>query len=460
MITPVDFRQKSFRTGIGYDKKDVDSFMVELLRNYEELYRSNAQQISEIKDLSDNIVRYQAMEESLQRELMVAEKTSEEMVKDAADKAKKIESDAKAKAKQLVRSAKEDLAFTHNQTVQLARMYASMKAQLNLMFKHYVDIVNSEDLSMDIDAMEAFGEVPEDIKDAINASEVVPEMNFAASAYIQAMPMPGNKGQGSNNAAFGAFNGDPQMRDESPLGGMSDGSFTGTISGERGDVATAGFGFSSLAESDTFKDPFAGVETESTNEYDDGIKDPFAGTASTSQQTTHKKTKKKVVKEEPEYARPPYDESAYAEEAYEEAAYTEADYAGEDYAQEAPAEEYSQPDYSSVDNYDTSGYSSPSYGEADSYADSAAYGETDAYQSSTAYTGAASYQETGTYASGTGDASVYSEEIPTVNFNTGYDMDEEEEESDALQGDIEERKPAGPRLLGNSEEEDEDFSFS
>lgn len=435
MITPVDFRNKSFRTGIGYDKKDVDSFMVELLRNYEELYRSNAQQISEIKDLSDNIVRYQAMEDSLQRELMVAEKTSEEMIQEAADKAKKIEADAKAKAKQLIKTAKEDLAFTHTQTISLARMYSSMKAQLNMIFKSYVDIVNGEDLSMDIDAMEAFGAVPQEIIDAINASEIVPEMNFAASAYIQKMPAGGQKSQAGGGAAFGSFDGDPQMRDESPLGGMSDGAFTGTISGERGDVATAGFGFSSLAENESYKDPFDGVNVESTNEYNDDLKDPFGGQSSGSGQAAPKRTKKKPAPA-PEYAESA--DNAYAEPGYQESGYAAPPYdepaAGEDYAQAAG---YDQPQYDAP-QYDAPQYDAPQY---------------DAPQYDAPQYDAPGYTGTENTASG---PLHYSEEIPTVNF---VDEDEDEE-SDALSGDIEDKKAAGPRLLGNGDDEDDDFSFS
>ena len=40
MITPVEIQSKSFKSGIGYDKKDVDGFITEILENYEELYLS------------------------------------------------------------------------------------------------------------------------------------------------------------------------------------------------------------------------------------------------------------------------------------------------------------------------------------------------------------------------------------------------------------------------------------
>ena len=33
MITPVEIQSKAFKSGIGYDKKDVDSFINEILEN-------------------------------------------------------------------------------------------------------------------------------------------------------------------------------------------------------------------------------------------------------------------------------------------------------------------------------------------------------------------------------------------------------------------------------------------
>ena len=43
MLTPVDVQNKSFKGGIGFDKKDVEAFMVTLSSDYEQLYRSNVE---------------------------------------------------------------------------------------------------------------------------------------------------------------------------------------------------------------------------------------------------------------------------------------------------------------------------------------------------------------------------------------------------------------------------------
>ena len=42
MLTPVDLQQKKFQHGMGYTKKDVDSFFDIVVMSYTELYKSNA----------------------------------------------------------------------------------------------------------------------------------------------------------------------------------------------------------------------------------------------------------------------------------------------------------------------------------------------------------------------------------------------------------------------------------
>ena len=43
MLTPVDIQQKKFHVGLGYDKKDVNTFFDSVSESYESLYRSNAE---------------------------------------------------------------------------------------------------------------------------------------------------------------------------------------------------------------------------------------------------------------------------------------------------------------------------------------------------------------------------------------------------------------------------------
>ena len=69
MLTPVDLQQKKFQHGMGYTKKDVDSFFDIVILSYTELYKSNAELTNQVKTLTDSLVHYRTTESKLQKSL-------------------------------------------------------------------------------------------------------------------------------------------------------------------------------------------------------------------------------------------------------------------------------------------------------------------------------------------------------------------------------------------------------
>ena len=49
MLTPIEIERKVFKSGIGYEKKDVDLFLKDILDNYEAIYKENV-------ELNDKII--------------------------------------------------------------------------------------------------------------------------------------------------------------------------------------------------------------------------------------------------------------------------------------------------------------------------------------------------------------------------------------------------------------------
>ena len=43
MITPIEMQNKSLKTGLGYDKKDVDAYLKEIQDSYELIYSENVE---------------------------------------------------------------------------------------------------------------------------------------------------------------------------------------------------------------------------------------------------------------------------------------------------------------------------------------------------------------------------------------------------------------------------------
>ena len=66
MLTPIEIERKVFKSGIGYEKKDVDLFLKDILDNYEAIYKENVELNDKINVLSEGIQYYKSIEKTLQ----------------------------------------------------------------------------------------------------------------------------------------------------------------------------------------------------------------------------------------------------------------------------------------------------------------------------------------------------------------------------------------------------------
>ena len=80
MISPEDILAKKFDKGRGYDKKEIDEYLQLLYENYRELYRRNIELQDQVNALNNGLQHYKTIETSLQKALILAEKTADESI--------------------------------------------------------------------------------------------------------------------------------------------------------------------------------------------------------------------------------------------------------------------------------------------------------------------------------------------------------------------------------------------
>ncbi|MDY3983122.1 MAG: DivIVA domain-containing protein [Veillonellaceae bacterium] len=142
MITPMDIHNKEFENGFrGYDKESVDSFMTELVGDYETLYRENREMTEKIEQLEKRLNQYEQMEATMNNTLALAQETGETVkaaarkeadliIQEADQEKKKILADAETS----LRSAREKYAAIQNEiAVFRAKMESLLTSQLQLL---------------------------------------------------------------------------------------------------------------------------------------------------------------------------------------------------------------------------------------------------------------------------------------------------------------------------------------
>lgn len=179
MLTPIEIKGTTFKSGMGYAKKPVDDFVEELYRNYETLYKENVELKDKLNTLSEGIQYYKTIEKTLQKALVLAEKTATETKEAAVLQGETIEMEARAKAKLMLADAKNELNHLHTQTMDLARQYNTYKSQFKKIVTTQLELLESENFQIDFKSLDAFSDMEKyaacnkkDLEEEANQNEV------------------------------------------------------------------------------------------------------------------------------------------------------------------------------------------------------------------------------------------------------------------------------------------------
>lgn len=149
MFTPLQIQEKDFKTGIGYDKKDVEQFLKELSGDYEALLDENDNLKRKLKDLTESLSYYKSIEKTLQKALILAEKTAQDTRATAMREADSIEAEAKVKAQLIMEDARKQIEFMEHRTLNLMQQYDLFKIRFENLLHSQIELLNSESFAID-----------------------------------------------------------------------------------------------------------------------------------------------------------------------------------------------------------------------------------------------------------------------------------------------------------------------
>ncbi len=180
MITPIEIQNKAFKSGgLGYDKKDVDNFMSELLESYEALYREKMEMHDRMNVLNEGLQYYKTIEKTLQKALVLAERTAEETKGNAMKNALLIEQEAVSKANVILADAKQELEQIRKQTIELVRQYDMYKARFKSLVAAQTELLDSQSFSVNLDQLSMFENMPDSVETPVgiykDTKEQMPE---------------------------------------------------------------------------------------------------------------------------------------------------------------------------------------------------------------------------------------------------------------------------------------------
>ena len=116
MLTPIDIQRQDFEVKLrGYNADEVDDFLDLVGKDYEKLYKDNAELREEIKRLTASLEQYKKMEETLQQSIVLAQTAAEDIKRSAAEKADVIVNEAQTKSEGMYRQLDLDIQSKKNE---------------------------------------------------------------------------------------------------------------------------------------------------------------------------------------------------------------------------------------------------------------------------------------------------------------------------------------------------------
>ncbi|MBE3031592.1 MAG: DivIVA domain-containing protein, partial [Actinobacteria bacterium] len=105
-LTPLDIRHKEFKRGMrGYADVEVDEFLDEVADEFERVFKDNIDLGERVEALESQVSGYKRIEETLQKTLVSAQASADELKQNSAKEAQLILHEAEFKGRQLVNEA-------------------------------------------------------------------------------------------------------------------------------------------------------------------------------------------------------------------------------------------------------------------------------------------------------------------------------------------------------------------
>jgi cell division initiation protein len=192
-LTPLDIRHKEFKRGMrGYADVEVDEFLDEIADEYERLFKENIDLQERTEALEDKVAGYKRIEETLQKTLINAQASAEELKQNATKESQLILQDAELKARQLVNEAYSERQTIEQNTVKLRSAEEDFRFKFKTLLDGYLRQLNETPEAtapaQGVDSAADFARHAEAIKEAIARESAPAVLRTEEHAEPEARP--------------------------------------------------------------------------------------------------------------------------------------------------------------------------------------------------------------------------------------------------------------------------------
>ena len=129
----------------GYDKAQVQSFLDDVIKNYELLLEKSKKTEEENKKLVEQIAYYQRIEDTMNRAIYTAEAAGDQIKSSARKEANVLINDARRNANRIINDALLKAERAQNHAEQLKRNTNILKRRLRQIIENQLEVIEEMD---------------------------------------------------------------------------------------------------------------------------------------------------------------------------------------------------------------------------------------------------------------------------------------------------------------------------
>jgi cell division initiation protein len=157
-LTPLDIHNKEFSRGFrGYDEDEVNEFLDQVIKDYEMVIREKKELEEKLMEQKEKLGHFSNIEETLNKSILIAQETAEDVKRNANKEAKLIVKEAEKNADRII-----------NESLTKARKVAfeidELKKQSKVFRNRFRMLVQAQLELIDTDDWEELMELNKDIK--------------------------------------------------------------------------------------------------------------------------------------------------------------------------------------------------------------------------------------------------------------------------------------------------------
>jgi cell division initiation protein len=145
-LTPLDIHNKEFSRGFrGYDEDEVNEFLDQVIKDYEMVIREKKELEERLIEMKEKLGHFSNIEETLNKSILIAQETAEEVKRNANKEAKLIVKEAEKNADRIINESLTKARKVAIEIDELKKQSKVFRNRFRMLIQAQLELIDTDD---------------------------------------------------------------------------------------------------------------------------------------------------------------------------------------------------------------------------------------------------------------------------------------------------------------------------